>query len=312
MHGTKNMKNKTIKTCICTILIVSLLLLSSCQASDENDSENSGSDTQSSESYTQNYESYTITFDPQKGHLDWESQVYKRSDTVEKLPQPTRENYAFMGWYTEKRGSTKANFEEYNSATGSSFKLYARWAPKEYYQFDEKWAAQAYNNGENNDTVRGSGCGPGVMAIADATINDSDADIGTACKWSVDNDFFTTANGRTKDEFFEAYGKEHNLNVTQLNKDDLRNINIEEASKYHEEAFKKVKDGNWMVAFMGKGKWTTGGHFVLWYDISDDEDVFIRDTNSMKPHKAQNTFEEFKKTVIRYWEIQVPDDKKLV
>lgn len=271
----------------------------------------SSSNAQNTTSQSSNKNSYEITLDANGGEVEEESLFVEKGQEVDSLPEPNRGNYAFMGWYTTTRGGIVADLEEYNLKTDESFTLYARWAPIELYQFDEKWAKQKYNNGENNDTVRGSGCGPGVMAIADITINDSDTDIGKACKWSMEHDFFTTANGRTKDGFFEAYGKAHNLNVKQLYTGDLRAVSEEEANVQHQKAFESVKQGNWIVAFMGEGKWTTGGHFVLWYDVSDEEDVFIRDTNSKKDFKAKNKFDVFKETVIRYWEIQVPDDKKL-
>lgn len=255
---------------------------------------------------------YTVAYDPAGGNADKDSDTLQKGEKLKAFPEVTRGNYAFMGWYTDVRGGTQADLEEYNLPVDDSFTLHAKWAPMESYQFDEKWAKENYNNGENNDTVRGSGCGPGVMAIADATINDSGSDIGTACKWSLEHDYFTTENGRTKDGFFEAYGKAHSLEVTRLYDGDLRELKEDDALKYHEEAFEIVKDGNWIVAFMGKGPWTTAGHFVLWYDVSDDGDVFIRDTNSKKPEKAKNKFDLFQKTVIRYWEIQVPDEKKLI
>lgn len=173
-----------------------------------------------------------------------------------------------------------------------------------YYQFDDKWAKQEYNDGRNNDKVRGSGCGPAVMAMAIATFVDKDIDPGNASKWSLDNGYFTPRPGRTEDEFFPEYGKKYGLEVTRLLEGDLREMPPEEALKYHEQATDSVKNGNWVIAFMGKGPWTTKAHFVLWYGLIDDE-VLIRDSNSKKPEKARNKLSLFRETVIRYWVIDI-------
>ena len=176
--------------------------------------------------------------------------------------------------------------------------------PVLYYQFDDRWAKKKYNDGRNNDKVRGSACAPAIMAMVLATFVDENIDPGDAAKWSLDNGYFTPDPGRTKDEFFPAYGDVYGIKVTRLLDGDLRKMSADEALKYHEMATDAVKNGNWVIAFMGKGPWTTDAHFVLWYGLEGDE-VLIRDSNSKKPEKARNKLSLFRETVIRYWEIDI-------
>jgi hypothetical protein len=145
------------------------------------------------------------------------------------------------------------------------------------------------------------------MAMIVSTLTEENEDPGTAAAWSLSHGFYTPENGRTKDEFFPAFGAEYGIVVTGLTDGDLRDMPAAEAEKIHEEAYAAVEGGDWVIAFMGEGKWTTGGHFVLWYDV-DGDDVLIRDSNSKKEYKARNKLDVFRETVIRYWVVEVPAD----
>jgi hypothetical protein len=184
----------------------------------------------------------------------------------------------------------------------------ANLVPVRYYQFDERWAKDRYGP-QSNDTVRRWGCGPAAMAMVIATLSDPDFTPKDAADWAEQHGFFThaPASGKTEPGVFAAIGAEHGLQVTPLGEDDLRSAPADVAAATHERALAAVKSGNWVVALMGKGPWTTESHYVLWYDAPGAE-VLVLDSNSKKPAKARNTFELFRQTVIRYWVVTVDQD----
>jgi hypothetical protein len=181
--------------------------------------------------------------------------------------------------------------------------------PVRYYQFDERWAKARYGT-RADDTVRRWGCGPAVMAMAIATLADPGFTPKDAADWAEQHGFFThaPASGKTEPGFFPAIGAEHGLQVVPLGEGDLRSASAEAADATHERALDAVRSGNWVVALMGKGPWTTESHYVLWYDAPGAE-VLVLDSNSKKPAKARNTFELFRQTVIRYWVVTVDQDE---
>ncbi len=68
---------------------------------------------------------YTITFDS-NGGTDVESQDLMYGDLVEEPEAPSREGYAFTGWYTDESCTTLWDFE--TDAVSADMELYAGWA----------------------------------------------------------------------------------------------------------------------------------------------------------------------------------------
>lgn len=191
------------------------------------------------------------------------------------------------------------------SAAADAAPVSANLEPVHYFQFDEAWAAQPYGP-DPADTVRRWACGPADMAMVVATLRDSSVDVADASAWAQENDYFTNKQlaGKTKDSFFADYGNRYGIRVVQVNTGDLRKAPAEEATLAHAEALQAVKGGDWVIALMGVGPWTTEAHYVLWYDAPGD-DVLIKDSNSKKPAKARNSHSLFIKTVQRYWIVDV-------
>lgn len=177
--------------------------------------------------------------------------------------------------------------------------------PVVYRQFDEAWAQLPFGTAAD-DTVRRWGCGPAAMAMAVATLRDPAVDVADATSWALKADYFTHKHlsGKVKDGFFVAYGNRYGIRVAPVNAGDLREAPSDKAELAHAEALQAVKGGDWVVALMGVGPWTTEAHYVLWYDAPGDE-VLIRDSNSEKPAKARNKHALFTQTVQRYWIIDV-------
>lgn len=175
--------------------------------------------------------------------------------------------------------------------------------PTLYQQFDAPWADQVYGT-TDKDTVRRWGCGPADMAMVVSTLKDPLVTPAIASAWSLRKGYFTDEPGKTKDGFFEAFGVQYGVRVTQVNQGDLRTMPADQAKLYKEQARQAVRNGDWVIALMGKGPWTTEGHYVLWYDAPGDE-VLIRDSNSKKPEKLRNTYDTFQATMVRLWVVDV-------
>lgn len=177
--------------------------------------------------------------------------------------------------------------------------------PVHYYQFDDAWATQPYGPAAS-DTVRRWACGPADMAMVIATLRDSSVDVADASAWAQQNGYFTNKQlaGKTKDSFFADYANGYGIRVVQVNSGDLREEPAAESRRAHDEALQAVKGGDWVIALMGVGPWTTEAHYVLWYDAPGDE-VLIKDSNSKKPEKARNSHARFVETVQRYWIVDV-------
>ena len=57
-------------------------------------------------------------------------------------------------------------------------------------------------------------------------------------------------------------------------------------------ALNEVAKGRYLVASMGPGNWTRGGHFILVYGYSDDK-VYVSDPASSKSTRAIGTKKQF-------------------
>lgn len=177
--------------------------------------------------------------------------------------------------------------------------------PVRYYQFDKKWAKQTYGP-NSGDTVRRWGCGPAAVAMAVASLSDPSVDPGVASRWSQKHGYFTHApeSGKTEPAFFADFAAGYGVQVRQLNTGDLRSASPASARAVKLRAQQAVRDGDWVIALMGKGLWTTEAHYVLWYRAEGDQ-VWIADSNSQREDKAHNTFSVFSQTMIRLWVVDV-------
>ena len=76
-------------------------------------------------------------------------------------------------------------------------------------------------------------------------------------------------------------------------------------SEVHNNALNAIKNGDWVIACMGKGNWTTSGHYILWYGLQNNN-VLINDPWSIKPQQTNAPYSLFKNEVKYYWVITVP------
>lgn len=73
------------------------------------------------------HQGFTVSFDTDGG-TRVNSVIVMHGDLLSDIPEPTREGFAFAGWYTDAACTSPWDME--TPVTGS-MKLYAKWAEKE-------------------------------------------------------------------------------------------------------------------------------------------------------------------------------------
>lgn len=160
--------------------------------------------------------------------------------------------------------------------------------PVDYKQYDKKWASVMYSNhGDRKQTIKSSGCGPTAMADIVATMVDSKVTPVTLAELSLQWGCRTYSDG-TAWSFFKKvadyYGFGKYVKSTSL------------------ATLKSCLDtGGYAVASMGKGYWTTGGHFICVWKY-DDKYVYANDPASSSRKKQNSTdFMKQRKAFFCFW-----------
>ena len=176
--------------------------------------------------------------------------------------------------------------------------------PVSYLQTDPKWAALDYSAPGEKTTIRASGCGPTAMAMVLATWADKTVTPKTECAWALSHGYKAPHQG-TYYGYFVPAASRYGLKARQLN---WVNIYGNSKSTYHEKARKAVKEGHLVIACMGKGLWTSSGHYVLVWDIQGDT-IYINDPASTLARRTRGSYALFKQQVKYYWIIEKPVSK---
>ena len=124
-----------------------------------------------------------------------------------------------------------------------------------YSQIDSRWANRMYSSvGDENQTIGTSGCGPTSAAM-----------IVTATKGAITPDLmadlfvkygYRSANNGTYWSAFRAVADEFNIGYTETS-DIQRALDL-------------LRNNNYVVASVGNGLFTTGGHFIVLVGIEGD------------------------------------------
>ena len=173
--------------------------------------------------------------------------------------------------------------------------------PVSYLQTDPRWGGLDYSAKGEKTTIRASGCGPTAMAMVLATWADPSVDPRTECAWALKNGYKAPHQG-TYYGYFEPAGARYGLEVDRLN---WTNIYGRATSPHHETVKEAIERGDLVIACMGKGNWTSSGHYVLVWDIRG-ETIYINDPASTKAHRVRGDYALFKKQVKYYWVIERP------
>ncbi|MFD2329101.1 C39 family peptidase [Cohnella sp. GCM10020058] len=133
-----------------------------------------------------------------------------------------------------------------------------------YSQEDKRWASLPYTRrGDPTQTIGSSACGPTSFAMVASTFGNRAVLPPEAAAFAVTNGYRTTDNG-TAWSYFAAASKEYGLEIKQSG-------NLLEARQ-------ALTAGALVIAVMGPGHLTGGGHYVLMTKISG-EWISINDPN---------------------------------
>lgn len=167
--------------------------------------------------------------------------------------------------------------------------------PVYYRQGDQRWGAKPYRVPGETSTIASAGCGPTCAAMVIASLADPSVTPETTCAWSVAHGYKALRQG-TYYSYFHPQLAAYGIGCRQL----LGNRIINQPSHaIHEQVRADLREGYWVIALMGPGIWTSGGHFVLVWDW--DEKVRILDPASSAEKRANGDPDTFRREVRNYW-----------
>ena len=177
--------------------------------------------------------------------------------------------------------------------------------PISYLQTDPRWKNHNYSAKGENKTIGSSGCGPTAAAMVIATLQDKNVTPVTTAQWSMAH-AYKALNQGTYYTYFIPQMSVYGIACKRLN---TSNLYGKSSSSAHNEALNALKNGDWVIACMGKGNWTSSGHFILLYGYENGY-VYINDPASTKAARIKNTWALFASQVKYMWTISVPDHFK--
>ena len=172
--------------------------------------------------------------------------------------------------------------------------------PVSYLQTDSRWKNVSYSVKGESTTIGRAGCGTTCAAMVVATLKDKNVTPVEASKFSIDNNYKQKGGG-TYANFYPAYFKKFGINCEIL---------WSSAEAQDKKVTQALKDGNWVIAYMGKGLWTNGGHYILAYG-TDGTNVFINDPASTKESRTKAKLSQFLKESKYYVIVDVPASLKV-
>lgn len=173
--------------------------------------------------------------------------------------------------------------------------------PVYYLQTDPLWRSKPYAVKGESSTIGGSGCGPTSMAMVLATWCDKSVTPASECAWALAHGYKSKGGG-TFHSYFAAAAARYGLVSRMLNSASIYG-NL--TSMYHEIARAAIAQGDLVIACMGPGTWTSGGHFVLVWEIQGNV-VYINDPASTRPERIRGNYAAFKRQVKYYHVIKHP------
>ncbi len=158
--------------------------------------------------------------------------------------------------------------------------------PIEYEQTDSRWRNIPYTvTGNPHDTIGNDGCGPTCAAMVVATLRDRNVTPPVAAKWSVEKGYLSPYDG-TYWDYFVPFLASYGINCKRTGN--------------RLEAITALQNDRMVITSVGKGIWTSCGHFILAYGLSGDR-VKIHDPNSESPHRELANLYNYKTESAQFW-----------
>lgn len=170
--------------------------------------------------------------------------------------------------------------------------------PVYYMQIDSRWKNKPYRVAGEDTTIGDSGCGPACAAMLIETLTGKTFTPVDACEWAMKKGYKALGQG-TYYSYFVPQFAAHGIKCERLN---INNLYGKGNDSLHDKAFKMLKEGYYIIACMGKGNWTSSGHYiVVWWQ---DGKVRINDPNSTKDTRINGDIQTFRSQVKYYWAIE--------
>ena len=132
-------------------------------------------------------------------------------------------------------------------------------------QADEAWADQLYGT----DPIGPYGCGPTAMAMAVASMTDTDTDPAQMAAWAADHGYWAKRSG-SYHSIVKGIARSFGLEAEAF------------TGRTPEELCRALRSNDILVALMGPGHFTTGGHFILLRGVTLSGQVLVADPNSLE------------------------------
>lgn len=171
--------------------------------------------------------------------------------------------------------------------------------PKSYLQTDAKWKNNSYSVKGESTTIGRAGCGPTCAAMVVATLRNSSITPVEACKFSIENSYKVKGGG-TYANFYPAFFKKYDIKCQIL---------WSSAESQDKKVTEALENGDWVIASMGKGLWTNGGHYILAYG-TDGKYVYVKDPASTKTNRTKAKLSQFLTESKYYVVISIPTEAK--
>lgn len=169
--------------------------------------------------------------------------------------------------------------------------------PVYYMQTDPRWKDKPYQTTGETATIGGSGCGPTCAAMLIETLTGKTFTPLDACNWAQKRGYKAPNQG-TYYSYFPAQFAAHGIECKRING---VSVYASPNAAAHRDAFELLKEGWYLIACMGKGNWTSSGHFVVvWWE---DGWVRINDPASTATARVKGNLNTFKSQVKYYWAI---------
>ncbi|MDO5293303.1 MAG: C39 family peptidase [bacterium] len=175
--------------------------------------------------------------------------------------------------------------------------------PMDYKQGDSRWGSISYAVKGETCTIKTAGCGPTATADLAYLVDKSITPKETAA-WMLKNGY-KCLNSGTYYSGPVAYLKSIGVKSERLTGNSIYNKPNDAAIT---KALKALDDGHYVIACMGKGTWTSSGHFVTVYGY-DKTHVYICDPASNKEERLVGNLATWKNEIKQLYIVYIDDAK---
>lgn len=171
--------------------------------------------------------------------------------------------------------------------------------PTLYLQNDPLWGNKDYSAKGEHTTISRAGCGVTCAAMVIASLVDLSITPADTAEWSLKNGFKALRQG-TYYSYFVPQFKKYGINCKQVN---FSNIYGKASAAAHKKIIDALSSGKWVIACMGKGVWTSQGHYILAWK-TDGKRVYIKDPASQKAMRMCNDLQLWLSQIKYAWIVE--------